>query len=130
MRKRIGVILVGLGGLLAQACSLAPRVDPEAKLFAGLFDVPRGSCRQLRAELEAEIADLKAAKKKADDAFLAEQEAAVKAPKPKPISRPAKKGDELAALRDFAKKSARAEKWNAALAERRCATIDLDAAVQ
>jgi len=129
MQKRIGAILIGLAlALLMQACSLTRGGDADAALFAGLFDVPRGSCRQLRTELEGEIAGLKAAKKKADDAFLAEQEALAKAPKP--ASRPARKGDELAALRDFAKQSERAEKWNAALAERRCPTIDLDAAVQ
>ncbi len=128
MRKLLGVILIGLAGLLMQACSLTRRGDAETALFAGLFDVPRGSCRQLRAELAAEIEGLKAAKKKADDAFIAEQEALAKAPKPP--ARPAKKGDELAALRDFAKQSDRAEKWNAALAERRCPTIDLEAALQ
>ena len=125
MRKLIGVILIGL---TLQGCSLARRGDADAALFAGLFDVPRGSCRQLRAELEAEIAALKAAKKKADDAFLAEQEALAKAPKP--ASRPAKKGDELAALRDYAKQSERAERWNKALEERRCRTVDHDAALQ
>jgi hypothetical protein len=128
MRKLVGVVLIGLTALAVQACSRVRRGDAEEKLFAGLFDVPRGSCRQLRAELQAEIADLKVAKKKADDAFLAEQEAAAKAPKPS--SRSARKGDELAALRDFAKKSERAEKWNAALKERRCPTIDLEAALQ
>ena len=128
MRKLIGVVLIGLAGLALQACSLARRGDTEAKVFAGLFDVPRGSCRQLRAELEAEIEGLKAAKNKADDEFLAAQEAPAKSPKPS--VRSAKKGDELAALRDFAKKSERAEKWNAALEERRCGTVDLEAALQ
>jgi hypothetical protein len=131
MRKLTGVLLIGVAGLVAQACSLGPRRDAEAALFAGLFDVPRGSCRQLKAELEAEIKDLKAAKKKADDAFLAEQEALAKTPKPAArLARPARKGDELAALRDYAKKSERAERWNKALEERRCQTVDLEAALQ
>jgi hypothetical protein len=128
MRKLIGVVLIGLVGVAMQACSLTRPGDADAALFAGLFDVPRGSCRQLRAELEAEIVGLKAAKKKADDAFLAEQEALAKAPKPP--ARPARKGDELAALRDFAKQSERAERWNKALEERRCRTVDLEAALQ
>ena len=123
MRKLIGVVLIGL---MLQACSLARRGDAEAALFAGLFDVPTGSCRQLREELEAEIEGLKAAKKKADDAFLAEQEAPAKAPKPPPSP---DKSDSLAALRDWAKKSERTEKWNAALKERRCRTVDLEAAL-
>jgi hypothetical protein len=89
--------------------------------------VPTGSCRQLREELEAEIEGLKAAKKKADDAFLAEQEAPAKAPKPPPSP---DKSDSLAALRDWAKKSERAEKWNAALKERRCRAVDLEAALK
>jgi len=124
MRKPIGVILIGV---MLQACSLARRGDTEEALFAGLFDVPTGSCRQLRAELEADIEGIRIAKKKADDEFLAEQEAPAKAPKPPPSP---KKSESLAALRDWAKKSERAEKWNAALKERRCPTVDIETALK
>jgi len=33
-------------------------------------------------------------------------------------------------LRDWAKKSERAEKWNAALKERRCPTVDIETALK
>jgi hypothetical protein len=124
MRKLIGMILIGA---MLQACSLTRRGDTEEALFAGLFDVPTGSCRQLRAELEAEIEGLRIAKKKADEEFLAEQEAPATAPRPPPSPR---KSDSLAALRDWAKKSERAEKWNAALKDRRCPTVDVEAALK
>jgi hypothetical protein len=124
MRKLIGLILIGLA---FQACSMTGRGDAENALFTALFDVPRGSCRQVRAELEAEIDGLKAAKKQADDAFLAEQEAPAKEAKP---PRSSGKGDSLGALREWAKRSERAEKWNAALKERNCRTVDLEAALK
>jgi hypothetical protein len=119
-----GVILLGL---MLQACSISRRADTEAALFAALFDVPRGSCQQLRAELLAEIEGLKVAKKKAHAEFIAEEEAHAKEAKPPRLSR---KEDPLAALREWAKRSERAEKWNLALEERRCRTVDIEAAVR
>ena len=124
MGKRVGAILIGL---VLQACSLGGRGDADAALFAALFDVPYGSCRQLRAELLAEIEGIKIAKKKADDEFLAEHEAPAKGAGP---LRSPKKGEPLAALRDWAKSAERAEKWNAALKERRCRTVDIEAALK
>jgi hypothetical protein len=125
MRRLTGLILLGLA---LQACSTMPGRDPEAALFAELFDVPRGSCRELRAELHAEIEAVKAAKKKADEQFLAEQEAPAKAKPPPP--RVLRREDPLAALRDWAKKAEHAEKLNAALKERRCRTVDIEAAMK
>jgi hypothetical protein len=124
MQRLIAVILLGL---LLQACSLTRRADLEAALFAELFDVPRGTCKQLRAELRAEIEGLKSAKRKADDDFVAEQEAPSKESRP---ARSSRKEDPLAALREWAKRAQYAEKLNAALAERHCRTVDIDAAVK
>jgi hypothetical protein len=124
MQRLIGVILVCL---VFQACSMARRADPEGALFAALFDVPQGSCKQLRAELRAEIEGMKIAKKKAEDDFLAEQEAPPKETKSLRLFR---KEDPLAALRAWAKKSVQAEKLNAALKERRCRTVDIEAALK
>jgi len=92
-----------------------------------LFDVPQGSCKQLRAELWAEIEGVKSAKKKADDDFIAEQEAPPKATK---SPRSFRKEDPLAALREWSKRSQQAEKLNEALKERRCRTVDIEAAVK
>ena len=124
MRKLLAAILIGL---VLQACSLGRRGDADAALFAALFDVPYGSCGQLRAELLAEIEGIKDAKKKADDEFLAEQEAGAKEAR---SPRSPKEAKPLAALRDWAKRSERAEKWNAALKERRCRTVDIEAALK
>lgn len=99
--------------------------DAEAALFAALFDVPRGTCKQLRAQLLAEIEGIRTAKKKADEEFIAENEAPPKAAQP---PRSARKPDPLAALRDWTKKTQDAEKLNAALKERRCRTVDIEAA--
>ena len=41
-----------------------------------------------------------------------------------------RKQDPLASLRDVAKKTAQAEKFNAALKERRCRTVDIEAALK
>jgi hypothetical protein len=112
---------------MLQACSMSRSVDTQAALFAALFDVPQGSCKQLRAELRAEIEGIKSAKKKADDDFIAEQEAPPKAAKP---PRSLRKEDPLAALREYSKKSQHAEKLNAALEQRRCRTVDIEAAVK
>src|SRR5262245_7353194 len=103
MQRLAGAFLLGL---TLQACSLTRGADPEAALFAELFDGPRGSCNDLRAELRAEIEALKAAKKKADDDFVTEQEAPPEAKKPPP--RPFRKEDPLAALREWTKKIGRA----------------------
>ena len=116
-----------LFGLMLQACSMARGPDPEAALFAALFDVPRGSCRELRAQLQAEIEGIKAAKKKAHDDLVADAEAP---PKEVKAPRPLRKEDPLASLRDWAKRSEQAEKLNTALKERRCRTVDIEAAVE
>jgi hypothetical protein len=113
--------------LSLQACSGLRGDGAEAAMFAALFDVPRGSCRQLRAGLDAEIAAIKAAKKKADEEFLAEQDAPQQESK---MPRLGRKQDPLASLRDVAKKTAEAEKFNAALKERRCRTVDIEAALK
>ena len=110
-----------------QACSGLRRADAEAAMFSSLFDVPRGSCRQLRASLNAEIEAIKTAKKKADDEFIAEQDAPQAESKTPRLGR---KQDPLASLRDVAKKTAQAEKFNSALKERRCRTVDIEAALQ
>ena len=102
--------------------------DAEAALFAALFDVPRGTCKELRAQLLAEIEGIRAAKKKADEEFIAENEAPPKAAQPP--RRSARKSDPLAALRDWEKKSRDAEKLNATLKERRCRTLDIEAALK
>lgn len=122
---RLGALILICFAL--QACSGLRRADAEAAMFSSLFDVPRGSCRQLRADLSAEIEAIKTAKKKADDEFLAEQEAPPQEMKGPRIGR---KQDPLASLRDVAKKTAQAEKFNTALKERRCRTIDIEAALK
>jgi hypothetical protein len=120
----IGAILLCV---LLQGCSMTRGTDAEAALFAALFDVPRGTCKQLKAQLLAEIEGIKIAKRKADEAFIAENEASPKATQQPPSSR---KHDPLAALRDWTKKSQDAEKLNAALEERHCRTVDIDAATK
>jgi len=124
MARLVGVILVCV---VLQACSMTRRADTEAAFFAALFDVPRGSCNQLRAELKAEIEGIRSAKKKADDDFVAEQEAPPKATK---APRFLRKEDPLAALREVAKKTQQAEKINSALKERRCRTVDIEQALK
>jgi hypothetical protein len=123
---RRGATAAILLGFLLQACSLTRGTDAEAALFAALFDVPRGTCKQLRAQLLEEIEGVRNAKKKADEEFIAENEAP---PKATPPARPAKQ-DPLAALRDWEKKTRDAEKLNAALKERRCRTVDIEAALK
>ena len=116
---------MALLGLMLQACSMTRGPDPEAALFAALFDVPRGSCKELRVQLREEIEGITAAKKKSRDDLVAEEEA-----KETQSPRLARKEDRLAALRDWAKKSEQADKLNAALRERRCRTVDIEAAVK
>jgi hypothetical protein len=120
----MAVILLGV---LLAACSMTRGNDAEAALFAALFDVPRGTCKELRAQLLGEIEGIRAAKKKADEEFIAENEAPPKAAQP---PRSPRRSDPLAALRDWEKKSRDAEKLNAALKERRCRTVDLEAALK
>lgn len=122
---RLGALILICFAL--QACSGLRRGDAEAAMFASLFDVPRGSCRQLRADLNVEIEAIKAAKKKADEEFLAEQDVPQQESKTPRLGR---KQDPLASLRDVAKKTAQAEKFNAALKERRCRTVDIEAALK
>jgi hypothetical protein len=110
-----------------QACSTQRRVDTEAALFEALFDVPRGSCKQLRRQLRTEIEIIKKAQKKADDEFLAEQDAPPEQTVPPRLAREV---DPLAALRDVARKTAHAEKINMALKVRRCRTVDIEEAVR
>jgi hypothetical protein len=113
MHRRLAVVLACL---LVQACSMVPRPDPQAALFSELFDAPYGTCRQLRAQMRAEIEAIRSAKQKARDDFIAEEDAP-KAAKPPP---PSRKEDPLATLREWSKRSAQAEKINQALEERRC----------
>ncbi len=124
MHRLVGAIVACL---LLQACSQARGVDAQVAMFAELFDGPYGTCRELRTQLEGEIEGLKAAKKKADDDFIAEQDAPAKQAK---APRSFGKQDPLAALRDFSKKSQQAEKLNEALKERRCRTVDIEAAMK
>jgi len=105
---------------------MSGRTDAQKELFTALFDVPQGSCKQLRAQLRSEIEGIKIAKKKADDDFIAEQEAPPKAAKSPGSFR---KEDPLVALREWSKRSQQAEKLNEALKERRCRTMDIEAAV-
>lgn len=121
------ILVMVLLSIALQACSTLRRADAEAAFFAALFDVPRGSCKQLRRQLRPEIEAIKKAQKKADEEFLAEQDAPPKQTKPPRLAR---KEDPLAALRDVARKTAHAEKLNAALKERRCRTVDIEEAVR
>jgi hypothetical protein len=124
MKTLVAVMLLGL---ILPACSMTSRADLEAALFAELFDVPRGSCRQLAEELWGEIEATKIAKKKARDDFVAEHEAPAKGAK---SPRSSRKDDPFAALREWAARSERAEKWNLALKERGCESVDIEAAVK
>ena len=124
MRRVLWPLVVGL---LMAGCSIKAGPDPEAALFASLFDVPRGTCRELRAQLHAEMEGIRAAKKKAHDDLLAEAEAPAADAKP---PRPLRKEDQLAPLREWSKRSEQAEKLNVALKERRCRTVDIEAAVK
>ncbi len=121
------ILVMILLSIALQACSTIRRADTEAAFFAALFDVPRDSCKQLRRQLRAEIEAIKKAQKKADEEFLAEQDVPPTQTKPPRLAR---KEDPLAALRDVARKTAHAEKLNAALKERRCRTVDIEEAVR
>jgi hypothetical protein len=124
VRTLIAIVLLGV---VLQGCSVTKASDAEAALFAALFDVPRGSCKQLRAQLRAEVESVKEAQKKARDDLLADAEAP---PKETKSPRSLRKEDPLASLREWSKRSEQAEKLNAALKERRCRTVDIEAAVK
>jgi hypothetical protein len=124
MWRVIGAVLLGL---TAQACSMTKGPDPEQEMFAALFDVPRGSCRELRAQLQTEIEGIKAARKKARDDMLADADAPSKDAK---APRPSRKDDPLAPLREWSKRSEAAEKLNTALKERHCRTVDIETATR
>jgi hypothetical protein len=131
MRRVVSVILLGLA---LQACSMTRglhRVDQatrekDAAFFEAWFGEAK-SCGELRAGLKAEIEGIKTAQKKADEEFLAEQEAPAKETKP---PRPLGKEDPLASLRDVAKKTKHAERTNLVLKARRCRTVDIEAALK
>ncbi len=111
---------------------MAATVDRDAVFFAGLFDGPvGGTCRELRSELRAEIEGIKAAQKKADDDFIAEQNAEPK-PAPPPRLRPrlGRKNDPLAALKDVARRTKVAEEINQKLKTRGCRAMDIEQALK
>jgi hypothetical protein len=111
---------------------MAAPIDPEATFFASLFDGPSGggSCRELRRELRGEIEGIKAAQKKADDEFIAEQSGgAMPAPPPRRrFGRP--KTDPLASLRDVARRTKIAEDINQKLKTRGCRVVDIEQALK
>jgi hypothetical protein len=81
----------------------------------------------LRAQVRVEIEGIKEAKKKARDDLLGDAEGPPKEPK---SPRSLRKEDPLESLREWSKRSEEAEKLNAALKERRCRTVDIEAAVK
>jgi hypothetical protein len=130
MLRFVGVILLGLA---LQACSMMRPFDQEDAFFSALFDGPSGggSCRELRRELKAEIEGIKAAQKKADDDFIAEQSAPGE---PAPPQRFPRKGyprnGEMAALKDVARRTKQAETMNNQLKARGCRTVDVEEALK
>jgi hypothetical protein len=129
------VLALAALGLVVQACAMAAPVDPEATFFASLFDGPGGggTCRELRRELRAEIEGIKTAQRKADEEFIAEQDAEPKpAPPPHPRLRPRPGGkyDPLASLRDVARRTKVAEDINRKLETRGCRTVDIEQALK
>ena len=132
MRKFVGVMLLGLG---LQACSMMRPFDQDDAFFAVLFDAPSGggggSCRQLRSELKAEIEDLKAAQKRADDDFIAEQSAPAEQAPPQRFPRKRySRTNEMAALKDVARRTKQAEAMNQQLKVRGCRTVDIEEALK
>lgn len=124
MARMIGVILLGLP---LAACSQARDFDRDGAYFSSLFGEQRGTCRDLRKALEAEVEEIKNAQKKADDDFIAEQSAPAQASPPRGSPR---KGSETAALREVAKKTKHAEQMNLVLEQRRCRTVNVEAALK
>lgn len=124
MAKMIGVIL--LSSMLA-ACSQVRGFDQDGAYFSSLFSDRRGTCRDLRRALKAEIEEIKSAQKKADDDFIAEQSAP--APESPPRGSP-RKSNETAALRDAATRTKHAEQMNLVLEQRRCRTVNVEQALK
>lgn len=124
MVNMIGVIL--LGSMLA-ACSQARGFDQDGAYFSSLFSERGGTCRDLRRALKVEIEDIKSAQKKADDDFVAEQSAP--APESPPRGSP-RKSNEMAALREVAKRTKHAEQMNLVLEQRRCRTMNIEQALK
>jgi hypothetical protein len=123
---------LALLGVLLQGCAMAATVDRDAVFFAGLFDGPvGGTCRELRGELRSEIESIRGAQKKADDDFIAEQNAEPKpAPPPPPRRRFGRKNDPLAGLRDVARRTKVAEEINQKLKTRGCRAVDIEQALK
>jgi hypothetical protein len=107
--------------------------DQEDAFFAALFDGPTasGSCRELRRELKAEIEGIKAAQKKADDDFIAEQSAPAEQVPPQSFPRKGfARNSEMAALKDVARRTKQAETMNQQLKVRGCRTVDVEEALK
>ena len=96
-----------LFALALQACSPSRMLDPDSAYFSSLFGEQSATCSQLRRELQTEIEGIKAAQKKADEDFIAEQSAP--AQENAPPRAPGRKGSEIAALREVAKMTKHAE---------------------
>ena len=129
MARMIGVILLCL---MLAACShmrISDRTvfDRDGAYFSSLFSEQGGTCRDLRKALMAEIEEIRSAQKKAEDDFIAEQSA------PPPESPPRgspRKRDEIAPLREIAKKTKHAEQRNLVLEQRRCRTVNVEQALK
>ena len=124
MARMIGVTLLSL---MLAACSQVRSFDQDGAYFSSLFSAQRGTCRDLRRALKAEIEEIKSAQKKADDDFIAEQSAP--APEGAPRGSP-RKSNETAALRDVAKRTKHAEQMNLVLEQRRCRTVNVEQALK
>jgi hypothetical protein len=128
------LLMFMLLGLVLQACAMArpfEGYDEEGAFFSSLFDGPSGagSCRQLRRELDAELESLKAAQKKADDDFIAEQSAPVQQAPPR-RRRFGRRNDEMTPLKDLARRTRLAEETNRKLQVRGCRTVDIEQALK
>ena len=124
MARMIGVMLLGV---MLAACSQARTFDKDGAYFSSLFGEQRGTCRALRKDLKAEVEGIKSAQKKADDDFIAEQSAPAQE---SPQRASPRKGSEIAALREVARKAKQAEHMNLVLAQRRCRTVDVEQALK
>ena len=124
MTHMIGTILLSL---LLAGCSQARGFDQDGAYFSSLFSEQRGTCRDLRRALKAEIEDIKSAQKKADDDFIAEQSAPIQE---SPQRGSLRKGHETAALREVAKRTKHAEQMNLVLEQRRCRPVNVEQALK
>ena len=124
MERLIGVILLSL---TLAACSQARSFDRDGAYFSSLFGEQKGTCRDLRKALKAEVEEIKSAQKKVDDDFIAEQSAPAQEIPPRGSPR---KGNETAALREVAKKTKHAEQMNSVLQQRRCRTVNVEQALK